>query len=64
MTDQVYTEMSVVFEDVRFHRATNIRKEGMYTNTLLTILPTNGYMHISCLKMIVFRLITLSAKDG
>lgn len=34
MTEQVYTEMSVVFEDVRFHRATKIPKEGMYNNTL------------------------------
>jgi hypothetical protein len=28
MNRQVYTEIPVVFEDVRFHRATNIPKEG------------------------------------
>jgi hypothetical protein len=47
MTDQVFTEMSVVFEDVRFHRATKVPKEGMDNNTLcqcsslLTLQPTN-----------------------
>ena len=30
MNRQVYTEIPVVFEDVRFHRATNIPKEGKY----------------------------------
>jgi len=29
MNRKVYTEMPVVFEDVRFHRATNIPAEGM-----------------------------------
>jgi hypothetical protein len=30
MNRQVYIEIPVVFEDVRFHRATNIPKEGTY----------------------------------
>ena len=30
MTRQVCTEISIVFENVRFHRATNIQKEGKY----------------------------------
>jgi hypothetical protein len=32
MTGQIYTNMSVVFEDVQFHRATNIPKEGLCNN--------------------------------
>jgi len=30
MNGRMYTEIPVVFEDVRFHRATNIPKEGTY----------------------------------
>jgi hypothetical protein len=30
MNRQMYTEIPVVFEDVRFHRSTNIPKEGKY----------------------------------
>ena len=30
MNKQVYTEIPVVFEDVRFHRFTNIPAEGTY----------------------------------
>ena len=30
MNGQMYTKTPVVFEDVRFHRATNIPKEGTY----------------------------------
>lgn len=28
MRGEIYTDMNIVFEDVRFHRATNISKEG------------------------------------
>ena len=34
MNRQMYTEIPVVFEDVRFHRATNIPKEGKYCGAL------------------------------
>ena len=30
MNGQMYTEIPVVFENVRFHRATNIPNEGTY----------------------------------
>lgn len=29
MRGELYTDVSVVFEDVRFHRATNLPKDGM-----------------------------------
>jgi hypothetical protein len=29
MTGQNYTDVPIVFEDVRFHRTTNIPKEGL-----------------------------------
>jgi hypothetical protein len=34
MNRQLYTDVSVVFEGVRFHRATNIPKEGMYCSAV------------------------------
>ena len=35
MNGQLYIEIPVVFEDVHFHRATNIPKEGMYCGAVL-----------------------------
>lgn len=29
MRGEIYTDVNIVFEDVRFHRATNISKDGM-----------------------------------
>jgi len=37
MIGQLYTEVSVVFKNVQFHRATNIPKEGIYISTVLTV---------------------------
>jgi hypothetical protein len=34
MTGQIHTNVPVVFEDVRFHRATNIPKEGLCNVTV------------------------------
>jgi fatty acid synthase len=34
MVGQTYTDVPVVFEDVHFHRATTIPKEGMYNSTV------------------------------
>lgn len=30
MKGELYTEVPVVFENIRFHRATNIPKDGMF----------------------------------
>ena len=35
MNRHMYTEMPVVFEDVRFHRATIIPKEGKYCGAVV-----------------------------
>jgi hypothetical protein len=37
MAGQLYTEVSVVFKNVQFHRATNIPKEGMYISILIRV---------------------------
>lgn len=50
MNSQVHTELPVVFEDVQFHRVTNIPKEGMYrivhhassALVIKNIFPDNG----------------------
>jgi hypothetical protein len=34
MMGQIHTNVPVVFEDVRFHRATDIPKEGLYSDIL------------------------------
>jgi len=47
MTDQLYTEIPVVFEDVRFHRATNIHPEGMYSSTFFHS-PSLAPVHTGC----------------
>ena len=48
MNRQVYTEISVVFEDVRFHRATNIPKEGVYCGAVAWSFMI-AVMHVVCL---------------
>jgi hypothetical protein len=35
MKGQMYTEIPIVFEEVRFHRATNIPKEGKYCGAVV-----------------------------
>jgi hypothetical protein len=35
MSGQTYTDVSVVFEDVHFHRATAIPKKGTYNCTVI-----------------------------
>jgi hypothetical protein len=37
MVGHLYTEVSVVFKNVQFHRATNIPKEGMYISMLFKV---------------------------
>jgi hypothetical protein len=37
MTGQDYTDVPIVFEDVRFNRATIIPKQGLYNGTVLYI---------------------------
>jgi len=52
MNRQMCTETPIVFEDVRFHRATNIPKEGMYCGTVrwsLMIAVIHVVMHVVCL---------------
>ena len=44
----VYAEMPVVFEDVRFHRATNIPKEGTYCGTVRWSFMI-AVIHVVCL---------------
>jgi hypothetical protein len=53
MNRQLYTETPVVFEEVRFHRATNIPKEGKYCDEvgwsfMLTV------MHVDCLMCVSY----------
>ena len=48
MNRQVYTEIPVVFEDVRFHRATIIPKEGMYCGAVGWSVMI-AVMHVLCL---------------
>jgi hypothetical protein len=43
MSGQTYTDVSIVFEDVHFHRATPIHKKGMYNSTVICMCI---YMHI------------------
>ena len=45
---QMYTEMPIVFEDVHFHRATNIPKEGMYCGTVRWSFMI-AVIHVVCL---------------
>jgi hypothetical protein len=35
MNKQMYTEIPIVFEEVRFHRATNIPKQGKYCGAVV-----------------------------
>ena len=52
MNRQVYTEIPVVFENVRFHRATNIPKEGVYCGAVgwsFVIAVMHVVMHVVCL---------------
>jgi len=48
MNRQMYTEIPVVFEDVHFHRATNIPKEGMYCGTVRWSVMI-AVIHVVCL---------------
>jgi hypothetical protein len=34
MADEKYTDVPIVFEDVRFHRATSIPKQGLCNSSL------------------------------
>jgi hypothetical protein len=44
MAGQLYTEVSVVFKNVQFHRATSIPKEGMYISIVIRVVC----LEISC----------------
>jgi len=44
--DEIYTEISVVFEDVNFVRATHMPKEG---EIQLTVMIQKGYLVFLCL---------------
>jgi hypothetical protein len=51
MNRQVYTEIPVVFEDVRFHRATNIPKEGKYCGAvgwsfMVAVMQVGSFIHL------------------
>ena len=53
MNGQVYTEIPVVFEDVRFHRATSIPKEGTYCGAVgwsfvIAVIHLDCLMWVSC----------------
>jgi hypothetical protein len=52
---QVYTEIPVVFEDVRFHRATNIPKEGNYhsavVRSVMVALMHMDFLSVFCPKI-------------
>ena len=47
---RVYTEIPVVFEDVRFHRATNIPEEGKYHGTVVRSFMI-ALMYVECLSV-------------
>ena len=52
MNRQVYTEIPVVFEDVRFHRATSIPTEGLFCGAVgwsCMIAVMHVVMHVACL---------------
>ena len=52
MNRQVYTEIPVVFEDVHFHRATNIPKDGTYCGAVgwsCMIAVMHVVIHVACL---------------
>jgi hypothetical protein len=42
MTGRNYTEVPIVFEDVQFHRATYIPKEGLCNSTVYYTVSVNG----------------------
>jgi hypothetical protein len=52
MNGQVYTEIPVVFEDVRFHRATIIPKEGKYCGAFVRSFMI-ALMHVDWLMCIL-----------
>jgi len=54
MNRQVQTEIPVVFEDVRFHRATIIPKEGKYCGAVVWSFMI-ALMHVDCLMCFVLR---------
>jgi len=53
MNRQVHTDIPVVFEDVRFHRATNIPKEGKYCGAVVRSFMTD-LMYMDCLMCVLF----------
>jgi len=52
MNRQLYTETHVMFEDVRFHRATNIPKDGKYCGAVLRSFMI-AVMHVDCLMCVL-----------
>ena len=52
MNGQMYTEIPVVFEDVRFHRATNIPKEGTYCGADIRSFMI-ALVHVDCLMCVL-----------
>ena len=52
MNRQMYKEISVVFEDVRFHRATNIPNEGKYCGAIEWSDMT-AVMHVVCVMCVL-----------
>jgi hypothetical protein len=53
MNGQMYTKIPVVFEDVRFHRATNISKEGTYCGADVRSFMI-ALVHVRCLMCVLF----------
>lgn len=51
MAGQLYTEVSVVFKNVQFHRATNIPKEGVYISILIRVACLEIISHILSLEV-------------
>jgi len=54
MNGKLSTEIPVVFEDVRFHRATNIPKEGKYCGAVVRSIMI-AVMDVDCLMCFVLR---------